>query len=248
MSLSSSFQFSLKNQVFERLCTIGQVEEESKDNEDGTKTQNNHLTYLAAATTAGKVLIHMPRRNGPGAGGSSSALTGGDAAVAAVNAGGTALGGMIANAAGASSLPEFNTNNVHFLNINRKISDITCGPLKTNVGAKDANGNLVSNAAKSKSKDSNPYDPNSQQTIVSTLHRDILLIATPTSITAYDTEENAELFQKDIDDGVLRVIFGRIGALRMPTCIVGGNCSVMGFDQEGTEVISSFSVFNSSTI
>ena len=58
--LSQAFQFSLKNQVFDGLFTMGRYDSERM--------------YLAAGTTAGKVMVHAP---GQGAG-DSTATDGGD--------------------------------------------------------------------------------------------------------------------------------------------------------------------------
>lgn len=66
--------------------------------------------------------------------------------------------------------------------------------------------------------------------------RDVLMVGTQTSLMVYDVEENADLFYKDVHDGVNVIAFGQIPAIKVPICVVGGNCSVQAFDFEGNEV------------
>ena len=66
--------------------------------------------------------------------------------------------------------------------------------------------------------------------------RDCLLIGTPTNLLAYDVDQNADLFYKDIPDGVNAIAVGHLGSTREnPLAIVGGNCSIQGFDHEGND-------------
>ena len=58
---------------------------------------------------------------------------------------------------------------------------------------------------------------------------DVLLVGTPTNLLAYDVERNADLFHKDVQDGVNAVVVGRLGPIdgdASPLAIVGGNCSL----------------------
>ena len=55
-------------------------------------------------------------------------------------------------------------------------------------------------------------------------------------ISAYDVERNADLFYKEVPDGVNVLTVGLIGTKDIessPLAIVGGNCSIQGFDSEG---------------
>jgi hypothetical protein len=55
------------------------------------------------------------------------------------------------------------------------------------------------------------------------------LVGTPTNLLAYDVERNADVFHKDVPDGVNDVVVGRLGAVdsdSSPLAIVGGNCSL----------------------
>eukprot|EP00741_Cyanophora_paradoxa_P010844 tig00020544_g10484.t1 len=71
----------------------------------------------------------------------------------------------------------------------------------------------------------NPSDP-----------KEALLVGTQTNLLAYDVEANSDLFYKECPDGVSSLIFGKLGSIDSPLAIVGGNCSIQGFDFEGNEV------------
>ena len=66
-------------------------------------------------------------------------------------------------------------------------------------------------------------------------NKTLLLVGTQTNLLAYDVEENADIFYKEVPDGVQSIIVGMLGN-NAPLCIVGGNCSIQGFDMEGNEV------------
>jgi len=67
------------------------------------------------------------------------------------------------------------------------------------------------------------------------LGRDVLLVGTPTNLQAYDVDENRDLFFKDVADGVSALAVGKLGGVPTPLVLVGGNCSIQGFDAEGNE-------------
>lgn len=73
-----------------------------------------------------------------------------------------------------------------------------------------------------------PLNPN--------LGHDVLMVGTQTSLMVYDVEENADLFFKEVHDGVNVIAFGNITTVEPPVCVVGGNCSIQAFDYEGTEL------------
>ena len=87
-----------------------------------------------------------------------------------------------------------------FLNINRRITALTSGPLSPK------------------------------------LDRDILIVGTQTNLLAFDVEKNSDIFYKDVPDGINAVVYGQIGTTPNPLAIVGGNCSIQGFDFEGNEL------------
>lgn len=64
---------------------------------------------------------------------------------------------------------------------------------------------------------------------------DILLVGTQANLLAYDVEKNKDIFYKDVPDGVNTIAFGRVAPFPEPMAVVGGNCSVQGFDYEGNE-------------
>ncbi|CAM9282098.1 unnamed protein product [Ectocarpus fasciculatus] len=66
--------------------------------------------------------------------------------------------------------------------------------------------------------------------------RDTLFVGTQSNLVAYDVERNAEIFFKDIQDGVNALHVGKMSNLSSPLVIVGGNCSILGYDKEGSEV------------
>jgi Bardet-Biedl syndrome 2 protein len=65
--------------------------------------------------------------------------------------------------------------------------------------------------------------------------RDVLLIGTPNFLQAYDIQQNRDLLFKDVPDGVSCIVVGKTGSAASPLAIVGGSCSVQGFDSSGQE-------------
>jgi len=51
----------------------------------------------------------------------------------------------------------------------------------------------------------------------------------------YDVAANRDVFFKDLPDGALSIIVGQLGTLA-PLAIVGGSCSIYGFDATGEDV------------
>ncbi|OWF54157.1 Bardet-Biedl syndrome 2 protein homolog isoform X2 [Mizuhopecten yessoensis] len=65
---------------------------------------------------------------------------------------------------------------------------------------------------------------------------DILTVGTQTNILAYDVENNSDLFYKDTADGSNCLVVGRLGTIPDPMAIVGGNCTLQGYDMEGNDI------------
>ena len=65
-------------------------------------------------------------------------------------------------------------------------------------------------------------------------NRDLLFVGTPSSLVAYDVERNAESYFRDVPDGVNVLLTGSLSNSK-PLVFAGGNCSVLGFDANGTE-------------
>lgn len=64
---------------------------------------------------------------------------------------------------------------------------------------------------------------------------DILAVGTQTNLLAYDIDNNSDLFYKDTPDGANAVDIGELGEIPGPMVIMGGNCSLQGYDLEGNE-------------
>lgn len=65
--------------------------------------------------------------------------------------------------------------------------------------------------------------------------KDILVIGTKTTVLAYHVENNTDLFYKEVPDGANSVCIGKIGNISTPLAIIGGNCSIQGFDWQGND-------------
>lgn len=55
---------------------------------------------------------------------------------------------------------------------------------------------------------------------------DILLVGMDSNILAYDVEQNAEIFFKDVPDGVAAITVAKIPKISTPLVIIGGHCSI----------------------
>jgi len=67
------------------------------------------------------------------------------------------------------------------------------------------------------------------------LGRDVLLVGSETNLLAFDVEENKDAFFKEVQDGVSKLVLGTLGDMDQAMAIVGGNCSIQGFDHEGND-------------
>eukprot|EP00752_Nemacystus_decipiens_P014985 g13343.t1 len=65
--------------------------------------------------------------------------------------------------------------------------------------------------------------------------RDTLLVGSQTNLLAYDVENNADIYFKDVADGVSALLLGCLPSSQQPLALVGGNCSIQGFDATGAE-------------
>ena len=80
--------------------------------------------------------------------------------------------------------------------------------------------------------------------------REVLLVGAQTTLLAYDVQENCDLFFKDAPDGVNAIVVGVFGgaADNAPLALVGGNCSIQGFDHTGNEAYWTVTGDNVSTM
>ncbi|XP_020661772.3 BBSome complex member BBS2 [Pogona vitticeps] len=65
---------------------------------------------------------------------------------------------------------------------------------------------------------------------------DTLLVGTRTSLLAYDVHNNADLFYAGVPDGANTVVLGMLGDISSPLAIIGGNCSLQGFNHDGKDL------------
>lgn len=65
---------------------------------------------------------------------------------------------------------------------------------------------------------------------------DYLLIGSESSVSAYNVLDNSDLFYREVADGCSQICFGVVGTQTSdPLAVVGGNCSIQGFDGQGVE-------------
>ncbi|XP_066971024.1 Bardet-Biedl syndrome 2 protein homolog isoform X2 [Macrobrachium rosenbergii] len=64
---------------------------------------------------------------------------------------------------------------------------------------------------------------------------DTLVVGTPTNVLAYDVQSNADVFYKDVADGANAIAIGHLGRHPSPLALIGGNCSIHGFDADGRD-------------
>lgn len=68
--------------------------------------------------------------------------------------------------------------------------------------------------------------------------QDLLMIGSSTNLLVYDCLRNADIFEKEINDGLtsISVVDGKsMPEVGQPLVIVGGNCSITGYDYDGEE-------------
>ena len=67
------------------------------------------------------------------------------------------------------------------------------------------------------------------------IDRDILLIGSKTNLLAYDINENSDVFDKEVQDGINCMIFAQDLNPDFPMVVTGGNLSLTGFDISSEE-------------
>uniref|UniRef100_UPI00398EC15B BBSome complex member BBS2 isoform X2 n=1 Tax=Pristiophorus japonicus TaxID=55135 RepID=UPI00398EC15B len=68
------------------------------------------------------------------------------------------------------------------------------------------------------------------------LGNDMLLVGTQTNLLAYDVHNNSDVFYKEVTDGANAIVLGQLGEIPSPLAIIGGNCTLQGFDLEGNDL------------
>lgn len=102
---------------------------------------------------------------------------------------------------------------VRYLNFNRKITAICAGQLASPTHAGNRTGAGTGATP------------------------DLLFVGTQSNLLAYDVERNADIFFRDVQDGVNTLLLGTTSTTGPPLIIAGGNCSILGFDATGEEVL-----------
>lgn len=67
-------------------------------------------------------------------------------------------------------------------------------------------------------------------------NQDILVVGTQTNILAFDVTNNKDIFFKEVGDGANAITIGKLGTIEAPLAIVGGNCSIQGYDANGNDL------------
>lgn len=82
------------------------------------------------------------------------------------------------------------------------------------------------------------------------INRDILVVGSPSSLMGFDVYSNTDVFNSDVRDGVFSMTIGSVDVNENPTnlALVGGNCSILGFDHKGDDVFWTVSGDNVSAI
>lgn len=65
--------------------------------------------------------------------------------------------------------------------------------------------------------------------------KEILFIGSRTNLLAYDVNNNSDMFDYEIADGLNCIAFGRVYGIEDPLVVVGGNCSITGLDKNAEE-------------
>ncbi|MCL4130234.1 UNVERIFIED_CONTAM: hypothetical protein GTU68_017545 [Idotea baltica] len=71
--------------------------------------------------------------------------------------------------------------------------------------------------------------------LITSKHSDTLVVGTQTNVLAYDVQNNSDVFYNEVPDGGNSITIGRLGEYGNPLAIVGGNCSIQGFDVDGKD-------------
>uniref|UniRef100_A0A3P9KX41 Bardet-Biedl syndrome 2 protein homolog n=1 Tax=Oryzias latipes TaxID=8090 RepID=A0A3P9KX41_ORYLA len=64
---------------------------------------------------------------------------------------------------------------------------------------------------------------------------DTLFVGSQTNLLAYDVHDNADIFYREVTDGANAIVLGKLGNIRSPLAIIGGNCALQGFDHDGND-------------
>ena len=64
---------------------------------------------------------------------------------------------------------------------------------------------------------------------------EMLLIGSESNILVYDVDNNADVFDQEVSDGLTCIAYGQMEGIMDPLIVTGGNCSIAGFDFNAEE-------------
>jgi Bardet-Biedl syndrome 2 protein len=79
-------------------------------------------------------------------------------------------------------------------------------------------------------------------------NNEMLFIGSRTNLLAYDVENNKDIFDKEVSDGVNCLAFGTFTTVGEALIVSGGNCSITGFDIAADERFWTVTGDNASSI
>ena len=98
-------------------------------------------------------------------------------------------------------------NSIRYINFNRKITALATGRLEKEGWNEEVDGG------------------------------DLLLVGTESNLVAYNVFRNADQFFSETPDGCNAIILTNLSPNAAPMVVTGGNCSILGFDADGEEVL-----------
>jgi Bardet-Biedl syndrome 2 protein len=79
-------------------------------------------------------------------------------------------------------------------------------------------------------------------------NNEMLFIGSRTNLLAYDVDNNKDIFDKEVSDGVNCLAFGTFSTVGEVLIVSGGNCSITGFDIAADERFWTITGDNASSI
>lgn len=64
---------------------------------------------------------------------------------------------------------------------------------------------------------------------------ELLFIGSQTNLLAYNVEQNSDVFDCEVPDGLNCLTFGKMRGIKEPLIVAGGDCSITGFDVNAEE-------------
>ena len=64
---------------------------------------------------------------------------------------------------------------------------------------------------------------------------ELLFIGSQTNLLVYDVEQNSDVFDYEVADGLNCLAFGKMRGIKEPLVVAGGDCNITGFDVDAEE-------------